>query len=259
MMWHWSAAAWAGWQGLWHWAAAGAQVVLLDKRDALAAGGSAGDDGRASAISPRFTGDAGTDLRRRFCGRVRCLRDARIGRPPLPTACWPTRFGFSASQEAADDGAQKPLAHIVMNHHVRAALIAAAQKHKAINIKTNAGVAAIGRETKGAKVTLENGETLACDLLIAADGRRSLLRKMAGIKTAAYDYKQTAMVCVFTHSVAHGGVAQSNFQKRRPHWRFCLWQTQSKAHWCGPEKSSYAAALMALDDAGFMAELAGRP
>ena len=239
-------------------AAAGAQVVLLDKRDALAAGGGSdgGDDGRASAISP-----ASLVMLERICGGDLagvsdvCAMRVSDGHPNDGLLADP--LCFSASQEAADDGAQKPLAHIVMNHHVRAALIGAAQKHKAINIKTNAGVAAMVRETKGARVTLENGETLACDLLIAADGRGSLLRKMAGIKTAAYDYKQTAMVCVFTHSVAHGGVAHQIFKSGGPLATLPLADAkQSALVW--PEKSSYAAALMALDDAGFMAELAGR-
>ena len=232
-------------------AAAGAEVALLEGRDRLAAGAETRQDGRATALSP-----ASLVMLERICGGklagVSAVGAMRVsdGHPADSLLADPLCFSVTAEKKEA-------LAYIIMNDDLCGGLIRAAQNHKAINIKTNARVAGMARNTKGAGVTLENGETLSCDLLIAGDGRGSALRDMAGIKITTHDYQQTAMVCVFDHSIAHGGVAHQIFKTGGPLATLPL-AGQKKSALVWPEKKSYAAALLSLEDAGFMAELAGR-
>ena len=53
------------------------------------------------------------------------------------------------------------------------------------------------------QVTLKHGETLSVQLVIAADGRRSLCRDAAGIEVDTRDYPQTALTLCFAHSRPH--------------------------------------------------------
>ena len=57
------------------------------------------------------------------------------------------------------------------------------------------------------RLELDNGSALKADLVVAADGRHSLLRKEVGIETRVWSYPQTALVTSFCHTLAHDGVS----------------------------------------------------
>ena len=53
-------------------------------------------------------------------------------------------------------------------------------------------------------VTLDNGETIAADLAVAADGRNSSAREAAGISVRTKSLHQSALVLNFSHARHHG-------------------------------------------------------
>lgn len=52
-------------------------------------------------------------------------------------------------------------------------------------------------------VSLANGEEITCGAVLAADGRRSVLREAAGIETTNWQHDQVAIVGNFTHTIDH--------------------------------------------------------
>ena len=61
-----------------------------------------------------------------------------------------------------------------------------------------------------------NGKTYQFDLCIAADGRNSVTREHAGIKTHGWSYDQTAFVGVIEHSLPHNNIAFEHFTPSGP-------------------------------------------
>ena len=113
----------------------------------------------------------------------------------------------------AGDG--EPFAHMVMNGALNAALAEAAEA-------AGASLVAPGRvddfteDGDGVSVRLADGETISTRLLVAADGVRSRLRDLAGIKTVAFDYGQAGIVATVVHERAHNGRAEEHFLPAGP-------------------------------------------
>jgi len=58
-----------------------------------------------------------------------------------------------------------------------------------------------------ARLVLADGSEIEAGLVIAADGRKSLMRETAGIAVDTRTYPQTAVVLNFAHERPHGGVS----------------------------------------------------
>ncbi|HMN38193.1 MAG TPA: FAD-dependent monooxygenase [Hyphomicrobium sp.] len=108
-------------------------------------------------------------------------------------------------------------------------------------------------DAAGITTRLADGQTLRSALLVAAEGRRSRLRDAAGIKTTGWGYGQRGIVAIVGFSEDHHGVAIQHFLPGGPFavlpmtgQRACI--TWSSAH-------DEAARVLALDEAGFLAEL----
>ena len=104
---------------------------------------------------------------------------------------------------------------------------------------------------------LSDGTCIAAKLVVAADGRDSTLRRLAGIGCRRWGYGQKALVFVVTHPDPHGGVSTEIHRTGGPltlvpmpdhDGRPC-----SSVVWMVP--GPRATALAALDDAGLGAEL----
>ena len=65
-------------------------------------------------------------------------------------------------------------------------------------------------------MTLEDGSVLTAQLVVAADGKQSALRRMAGIAAREFGYSQAAIVCTVTHEKPHNGVAHEHFLPAGP-------------------------------------------
>jgi 2-octaprenyl-6-methoxyphenol hydroxylase len=105
-------------------------------------------------------------------------------------------------------------------------------------------------------ITLADGTALATGLLVGAEGRRSASRESAGIKTVGWRYGQTAIVTTIAHEKPHGGRAIQHFLPAGPFAILPLPGNRACLTWT--EDETEAARILALDDAGFLAEVETR-
>ncbi len=140
---------------------------------------------------------------------------ARLGLRDLPTT---PMTGMRVGEGDADTPWQfelperegQPLAMNVENGVLRDALLAEVRKR---GIKTHEGVRVLDLSTRGqAVLTLDDGSTLQAALVVAADGRDSALRRLAGIGASRRDFGQSALVTSVTHAEPHEGIALQRFQ-----------------------------------------------
>lgn len=67
-----------------------------------------------------------------------------------------------------------------------------------------------------AVATLAGGETIACRLLVAADGAGSILRAAAGIPVREHRYPQVALTTMLSHARPHGDVSTEFHTRQGP-------------------------------------------
>lgn len=82
-------------------------------------------------------------------------------------------------------------------------------------------------------VLLEYGssQSIKAALCVAADGRNSLCRDAAAIKTSKWTYEQTAIACSFEHSRPHKGVSTEFHRKTGPMTLIPLKEYSSSLVW----------------------------
>ena len=82
-----------------------------------------------------------------------------------------------------------------------------------------------------AEVALESGEILRANIIVAADGRNSILREAAGITVRRWSYTQTAVVMNFAHSRPHGQISNEFHTESGPFTQVPLPGHQSSLVW----------------------------
>jgi 2-octaprenyl-6-methoxyphenol hydroxylase len=121
-------------------------------------------------------------------------------------------------------------------------------------------VAESAAATERIAIKLQNGTALSARLLVAADGARSSIRERAGIATHGWDYGQSSIVTTVRHERDHQGRAEEHFLPAGPFAILPLKQDaagqRSSIVWT--EQAGEAARIVALDEAGFHAELEKR-
>jgi 2-octaprenyl-6-methoxyphenol hydroxylase len=105
-------------------------------------------------------------------------------------------------------------------------------------------------------LSLAGGDHLDAALLVAADGRRSPLREAAGIKIIGWGYGQTGIVTTIAHARPHHAHAVQHFLPGGPFAILPLPGNRSCITWS--EEAAEARRILALDDAGFLAEVEKR-
>jgi 2-octaprenyl-6-methoxyphenol hydroxylase len=108
----------------------------------------------------------------------------------------------------------------------------------------------------GVSVGLASGQDRRAALLVAADGIRSRLRSLAGIKTVTWSYPQAAIVANVRHERPHNGVAVEHFLPGGPFAILPLKGNRSSLVWT--ERKDDAARLVEGDEFVFLAELERR-
>src|SRR5262249_25961889 len=103
------------------------------------------------------------------------------------------------------------------------------------------------------RLTLAEHCTLTARLVVAADGRNSLARSAAGIKTRTWSYPQTAVAVTLRHGREHGGVATELHRRAGPLTVVPLPANQSSLVWV--EAAGEAARLQDLGETAFLCEL----
>lgn len=104
----------------------------------------------------------------------------------------------------------EPLAYNVENEALRAALL---KRLKTSNVIMRDGVRVETMEQDGlATLSFSDGTQLTAVLIVAADGRNSAVRRMAGLTVSTHDLNQHALVTTVTHAEPHDGIALQRFQ-----------------------------------------------
>jgi 2-octaprenyl-6-methoxyphenol hydroxylase len=109
-----------------------------------------------------------------------------------------------------------PFGYIIENRLTRIALLARAKECANLAHLAPFAVTALEIARDAARVTLDDGRILAAQLVVAADGKQSALRRMAGIVAREFGYNQSAIVCTVTHQKPHHGVAHEHFLPAGP-------------------------------------------
>ncbi|MCV0371431.1 FAD-dependent monooxygenase [Filomicrobium sp.] len=145
------------------------------------------------------------------------------------TACEPASAPLNAIRLIDDTGAllrapevvfqASEIGHDLFGYNVpQQALVAALRQAAAgfghgLTVIESAGAQDIAVDADRASLTLAEGQTLTTQLIIGADGRRSICRHAAGIATASHTYNQAALACTFKHAVPHHGIS-TEFHRR---------------------------------------------
>ncbi len=149
---------------------------------------------------------------------------------------------------ASEDGASR-FAHMVPN----AALDEALERRCAeLGIEEIADSVRIFEEDEtGITATLAGGGSRRGALLVAADGRGSRLRAIAGIGTVEHAYRQYGIVGTLSHEHPHHGTATQHFLPNGPFAMLPLTGNRSSIVWS--EREPFARSLHEMDP--FMAAL----
>jgi 2-octaprenyl-6-methoxyphenol hydroxylase len=149
----------------------------------------------------------------------------------------------------------EPFAHMVPNDVLAEALRDAAE---AAGVRLTAPDSVVDFSTGDAATTvrLRSGGERRARLLVAADGVRSRLRSLAGIKTVQWSYPQTAIVTNVRHERPHNGVAVEHFLPGGPFAILPLKGNRSSLVWT--ERKEDAGKLVAADDFVFQVEFERR-
>jgi 2-octaprenyl-6-methoxyphenol hydroxylase len=149
----------------------------------------------------------------------------------------------------------EPFAHMVPNEPMMAALRQAADE---AGIAFTAPNSVMGFDNLDGHMDagLASGAVRHVALLVAADGIRSRLRGLAGIKTVSWRYRQSAIVVNVRHERPHGGVAVEHFLPSGPFAILPIRNNRSSLVWT--ERSADAERLVTGDDFVFLAELERR-
>jgi 2-octaprenyl-6-methoxyphenol hydroxylase len=165
-------------------------------------------------------------------------------------------FGF-ARLDAAEFG-QAAIGYVVPNRVIGRELWGALRRAARIDVRMPARVTRVLSTADAASVEFTDdrgAQRVSARLVVAADGAQSLVRAAAGIEATRDDYDQTAIIASLRTDRADDGTAYERFTSAGPmallplklplpgHWRALVWAAR-------PDD---AAALLALDEASFMA------
>jgi 2-octaprenyl-6-methoxyphenol hydroxylase len=133
------------------------------------------------------------------------VTDGRVGRPA-------SRLHLHFDHREAGDA---PFGWMVEARGLRRALNAHLRTLARLRVFAPAE-AAVDRAPEGARVHIAGGPSIACRLVVAAEGRNSPLREAAGIPVTRVDYGQTGIVCAISHELPHHNVALEHFLPSGP-------------------------------------------
>ena len=171
-------------------------------------------DGRASAIAA----SAGNMLRElgvwdHIASEAQPIEEMVVTDSRASDAVRPVFLTFGTIDAGPD--APGPFAHMVPNVALNGAL---REEIERLGVRLDQGIGVDAFETgEGRTVAaLSDGTSVAARLLCAADGVRSRLRSMAGIRTVEWRYGQSGIVCNVRHERPHGGRAEEHFLPAGP-------------------------------------------
>jgi len=134
----------------------------------------------------------------------------------------------------AEDYAIPALGQVVELHDVGHRLFALLKKAPGVRLCCPAKVSQVARSQQQVNVTLDNGETLTAQLLVAADGSRSAVAASCGIQWQTQDYQQVAVIANVSTQQPHQGRAFERFTEHGPLALLPMSDGRSSLVWCHP-------------------------
>ena len=104
-------------------------------------------------------------------------------------------------------GKKAELGYLVSNHLIRKAAFDVAKTLPNVTLRTGVKVTELNTNATGGNLTLSDGSSIECSLIVAADSRYSMARRAMGIAAKMHDYGKQMMVCVMEHDEPHDHVA----------------------------------------------------
>jgi 2-octaprenyl-6-methoxyphenol hydroxylase len=150
----------------------------------------------------------------------------------------------------------KPFGYIVENRYIRHSLQQAAALYPKLSIRENTSILTCKTDADHIEATLTNGDILTAQLVLATDGKNSVLREQFHIPTLKSDYEQTAIVCTIAHEKSHYGLAQERFLPAGPFAVLPLSNNRSSLVWVEP--NDRVSLYLELDEENFVQEISER-
>jgi 2-octaprenyl-6-methoxyphenol hydroxylase len=157
--------------------------------------------------------------------------------------------------DTANDGKGEPFAHMIQNRDLVTALRRRCRE-SGVELVFGEKVTAFEQNAGTVRVSLDSGRVLKARLLVAADGVRSTLRDLAGIRTVHFPYDQAGIVVTVRHERPHEGRAEEHFLPAGPFAILPLKGNRSSLVWT--ERTADAKRLIEGDDFQFALELERR-
>lgn len=134
----------------------------------------------------------------------------------------------------AQDYQVSALGQVVELHDVGQRLFAMLKQAPGVTLRCPAAVTAATRTQQQVTVTLDHGEQLDGQLLVAADGVRSKLAASCGIQWQTEDYQQVAVIANVSTQLAHHGRAFERFTRHGPLALLPMSRGRCSLVWCHP-------------------------
>ena len=164
------------------------------------------------------------------------------------------QHGHASVAFDAVDLARDNLGAIVENRMLQQALYRACEQQAQIDwFMPDRVVEILGNDGQGIELRLDSGRCLNASLLIAADGRHSPTRSLAGIEVQSGQYRQTAIVANVDTELPHRHTARQRFLHTGPLAFLPLANGQSSIVWSCDD--DFAEQVAGADDDEFCAAL----
>ncbi|MGI9433530.1 MAG: FAD-dependent monooxygenase [Geminicoccaceae bacterium] len=124
-----------------------------------------------------------------------------------------------------------PLGYGIENRMLRLRLLEFVLARPKIRVIAPASLEHLERHRHGLTACLSDGSVIDTPLVIGADGRRSTVRRLAGIAVQRRDYRQTAITLAFRHLRPHGHRVREYMSKAGPLALLPIGDDLSSATW----------------------------
>ena len=239
------------------------RVAIIDNQDPAKAG-LMSSDGRASALSAASKQMLDIlGVWSHVSDDAQPITDIDLTDSSLNAAIRPTVLHYenildndtttTITDSANKDSANKPATWMLENYRLRNALVKTLSTIDQLDYLAPETVTDMERDDHGVTTTLASGQKIRGRLLVAADGRRSKLRTLAGIKTVSWSYPQIGIVTTVTIEKPHNATAIQHFLPSGPFAILPLKNNRASLVWTEDDKKGRA--IMELDDAAFLKEL----
>lgn len=165
----------------------------------------------------------------------------------------PETLRFDAAEFAVGE-----LGFITENVLIRSELLRVLEKN-GVELRFDTRISSLDVNAERIGLKLENGESLDPELLIGADGARSMLRQQAGIDVSVWRHEQKALVTHLQTEISHRQTAWQRFLPDGPIGMLPLADGRISVVWSTSVEQADAALAMSDEElSGLLTEISGQ-